>query len=339
MTFDDTLSRALEALNDRLAAGVRVAADEIAGAARGERERIAAERDRIAAERDELATERDRAAADRDRLAALSMPPPGGGPSIGRTLEGVRAIGAAHSLAEVLDTLAAAAAHEASRAAVLLVRGEAITPWRFVGFPQSFDAAPAIHVARHEAGVVAEALAAGAPRCGLNAPLVASLPEGARAMAAPLTVGGQPVAVLYADEGFDGAPDAGWPDRVEILARFGARCLEAITAFRAAQLGRTSADPIRSRAARSVADSSDADAAAHRYARLLVAEIKLYHEPEVVAGRRERDLATRLGAEIARARALYEQRVPPGVGRRHDYFHAELVRTLADGDAALLEIA
>ena len=84
-------------------------------------------------------------------------------------------------------------------------------------------------------------------------------------------------------------------------------------------------------------DAGDADAAAQRYARLLVSEIKLYHEPDVIAGRREGDLKTRLGAEIARARMLYEQRVPPQIDRRADYFRAELVRTLADGDAALLQ--
>jgi hypothetical protein len=58
----------------------------------------------------------------------------------------------------------------------------------------------------------------------------------------------------------------------------------------------------------------------------------------VVAGRRERDLATRLGGEIARARVLYEQRVPADVRQGMDHFHAELVRTLADGDSTLLEI-
>ena len=58
----------------------------------------------------------------------------------------------------------------------------------------------------------------------------------------------------------------------------------------------------------------------------------------VVDGRRDRDLATRLGGEIARARVLYEQRVPPQVRQRADYFHDELVRTLADGDATLLQL-
>jgi len=35
---------------------------------------------------------------------------------------------------------------------------------------------------------------------------------------------------------------------------------------------------------------------------------------------------------------LYEQRVPPDVRQRADYFHDELVRTLADGDATMLEL-
>ena len=80
------------------------------------------------------------------------------------------------------------------------------------------------------------------------------------------------------------------------------------------------------------------DASARRYARLLVSEIKLYHEAAVVDGRRDRDLATRLGGEIARARVLYEQRVPLEVRERADYFHDELVRTLANGDATLLQL-
>ena len=77
---------------------------------------------------------------------------------------------------------------------------------------------------------------------------------------------------------------------------------------------------------------------ARRYARLLVSEIKLYHEPAVIDGCRVRDLATRLGGEIARARVMYEERVPAQVRERHDFFHEELVKTLANGDASLLEL-
>ena len=37
-------------------------------------------------------------------------------------------------------------------------------------------------------------------------------------------------------------------------------------------------------------------------------------------------------------RTLYEQRVSPEVRQSRDYVHEELIRTLADGDASLLEM-
>jgi hypothetical protein len=77
---------------------------------------------------------------------------------------------------------------------------------------------------------------------------------------------------------------------------------------------------------------------AHRYARLLVSEIRLYHEADILAGRQAGDLATRLGGEIARARSLYDQRVPAHIRQQADYLQAELVRTLAGGDASLLQL-
>ena len=78
------------------------------------------------------------------------------------------------------------------------------------------------------------------------------------------------------------------------------------------------------------------DSSARRYARLLVSEIKLYNEAAVRTGREKRDLLSRLGPEIERARRLYEERVSPAVGARAAYFQQELVHTLADGDSALL---
>ena len=165
-------------------------------------------------------------------------------------------------------------------------------------------------------------------------------------LAVPVPMSGQVVAVLYADEGPSNASDrelgVGWPAALEVMARHAARCLEAITAFRAAQVlterldvAGAKSDPDTRADGR---DKEDSDHAAKRYARLLVSEIKMYHEAAVVAGRKDRDLMTRLGGEIARARALYEQRLSPEAKKSRDYFQDELVRTLADGDAALLEI-
>ena len=59
----------------------------------------------------------------------------------------------------------------------------------------------------------------------------------------------------------------------------------------------------------------------------------------VAAGRRDRDLTSRLGGEISRARVMYEQRVPSVVRDRADYFRDELVRTLANGDETLLRLS
>ena len=85
-----------------------------------------------------------------------------------------------------------------------------------------------------------------------------------------------------------------------------------------------------------VSAAPDEEVAARQYARLLISEIKLYHQDAVEAGRRERDLSVRLAGEIARARSLYEERVPAHVPRAADHFRDELVRTLAGGDASLL---
>lgn len=75
---------------------------------------------------------------------------------------------------------------------------------------------------------------------------------------------------------------------------------------------------------------------ARRFARLLVSEIKLYNEPKVNQGRVEGDLYDRLREDIDRSRAMYDKRYAASVGSRYDYFHHELVNTLAEGDESKL---
>lgn len=75
---------------------------------------------------------------------------------------------------------------------------------------------------------------------------------------------------------------------------------------------------------------------ARRFARLLVSEIKLYNEQKVVEGRSHGDLYQRLREYIDRSREMYEKRVRPEVAQRYDYFHNELVSTLAEGDEGKL---
>lgn len=71
---------------------------------------------------------------------------------------------------------------------------------------------------------------------------------------------------------------------------------------------------------------------ARRFARLLVSEIKLYNEQKVKEGRDSSDLYDRLKEAIDRSREMYDKRVQPAVAAKFDYFHYELVNTLAEGD-------
>ena len=75
---------------------------------------------------------------------------------------------------------------------------------------------------------------------------------------------------------------------------------------------------------------------ARRFARLLVSEIKLYHEEQVERGRESRDLYQRLQEDIDRSREMFEKRISDEVRQKQDYFQDELVRILADGDPDVL---
>ena len=240
-----------------------------------------------------------------------------------RLLDAIRAIDRARSLTEILDTLAACAGREANAAAVLLVRGPYIRCWRAIGFGALDGAAGSIDVPFARAGIVARAAESNTIVTGAPAPSFA--PDAKGPVAMPIAISGTVVAVVFADQAT--------LQTLETIARHAARALESMTAFKSARALAAGAVTV----AGGRGEPVDEDTAAKRYARLLIAEIRLYHEAEVTAGRRERNLTSRLGGEIARARVLYEQRVPRHIRQRADHFRDELVRTLADGDAALVD--
>jgi hypothetical protein len=75
---------------------------------------------------------------------------------------------------------------------------------------------------------------------------------------------------------------------------------------------------------------------AKRFARLLISEIELYNKAKVADGRKSSDLYKRLKSDIDRSRQTYEKRFGKTVGKQYDYFHEELVKTLAGNDSSLL---
>lgn len=76
-------------------------------------------------------------------------------------------------------------------------------------------------------------------------------------------------------------------------------------------------------------------ARAHRFARVKVAEIRLYCPEAVVEGRTKKDLYGTLRDELDRARGAYETEFG-GDSAIPDYLHQEVLRTLAHDDETLL---
>lgn len=271
-----------------------------------------------------------------------------------RLLSAFERIDAAHTLRETLDGLVESLAAEVARVLVFVTRGDGLRGWQFIGVAGAPAEAAGVAIGRAQSGPLDQALAGGAAIEVHPSALADAVPalgwlrtqdgdDAPVGIAVPLVVDQQAVAVVYCDDGVarDRGVPAAWPEVVQVLVRHASRCLEAHTARRAAGYWRPAAVslgadvPDLAVATRAVPSAADIEGA-RRFARLVVSELKLYNEPAVVAGRDARDLRVRLGDALARARRMYEARVPATLPGRDDYFDQEVVRTLADGDPALL---
>ena len=279
---------------------------------------------------------------------------------VSRLLESVRGLDGATSLSEVLDALSLAAGREASRAAVLVLRNERLLGWKLHGFGARDLQPKSIDLTLADAGIAGVAIGTARPvttrdsQSATTGPTFAELPSDRMGLAVPVIVGGRVVAVVYADGVTQDAREqivpSSWPEVIEILARHAARCLESLTVQKAATQtpsprfwvppatagNKTASTMPPSSSPESTDPAPGPEESARRFARLLLSEIKLYHEPAVDQGRRSRNLLSRLGPEIERARRHYEDRVPTSLRSRAELFHQELIATLAGGDPALL---
>lgn len=75
---------------------------------------------------------------------------------------------------------------------------------------------------------------------------------------------------------------------------------------------------------------------AQRFARVQVAEIRLYRPGDVAAGRAQRDLYGALADSIDPAREIFRRQFLIPTAGMVDYLHEELLRTLANNDPSLL---
>jgi hypothetical protein len=83
-------------------------------------------------------------------------------------------------------------------------------------------------------------------------------------------------------------------------------------------------------------EEQDVHFRAQRFARVQVAEMRLYKSEDVKEGRTLRNLYASLRVEIDSAREVFRNDFLSATGTMVDYLHLELVRTLANNDAELL---
>jgi hypothetical protein len=155
----------------------------------------------------------------------------------------------------------------------------------------------------------------------------------------PFSLRGQVVGILYAEPGDTPVNISG----LELLTALAETTIEP-----QAVAQRTSDGLIRLAAPDTAADVTgaawaampaavqEAHARAERFARTRVAQIMLYKMEQVRSGRTGRDLYATLREEIDAGREAYREQFLSGGPSVPDYFHTELVRTLAKDDAGML---
>jgi hypothetical protein len=83
-------------------------------------------------------------------------------------------------------------------------------------------------------------------------------------------------------------------------------------------------------------EDQDVHNKAQRFARLLVDEIKLYNQAKVGEGRKNKDLYDRLKETIEKRRSTYQKRYGNTVAGSGNYFHHEIMRSLAEDDPSII---
>jgi hypothetical protein len=255
---------------------------------------------------------------------------------------------------DVLRALLDGMAAFCSRAALFLVRGNSAAGWQARGFQEN-EAIRSLTV-DVTAGLAERAVRQCAwidgPAAEFESRLIGRLgaPCNGNCLLAPLAVRERTMALIYADAG---AQKGGALDRsaLEALVRAASTWIELL-ALRKSPLPNhagaspgnanlTASDPPLAPAQPPVsqavpAEIEELNRKARRFAKLLVDEIKLYHQDKVAQGRQNRDLYARLKDDIDKSRLSYDKRYSRSDVVTSDYFTEELIRNLADNNPTLL---
>ena len=210
----------------------------------------------VAAEHDEWRAERDRSVAEahadgvRQAAQLVEAPAPAHGSrqdrvaTLERLMGAVRAIDESGSLTGILSALVKGAAAETSRVAILLVDGYMLRTWEHAGFEEG---AGPTEMPVGSAGTLAAAVALKQTSfvptviedSESRVPRFMRVPAGHTGLVVPLTVGGDVVALLYADDvarAVEQEEAPPWTEEVQLLARHAALRLENLTSVRTVEV-------------------------------------------------------------------------------------------------------
>jgi hypothetical protein len=165
---------------------------------------------------------------------------PASSETLARLLESIRRLDTAMSLSAILEALAQNTLGRASRVAIFVVSGETLKSWGHFGFEQgqgAFDVpVDAVKVLTSALSTQQSAVFRAADSTDdPSLPPFMRPPAGHVGLVAPLVVGGQVVAVLYAEGAEAGPEEAGhaaWADEVEVITRHARARLENVTSER-----------------------------------------------------------------------------------------------------------
>jgi len=249
----------------------------------------------------------------------------------------VRRMRESRDLSELSGTLAEAAARFAPRTAVLLLSDNWLRLAASCGFPV---VPPAVEIGLAAAPALAEAVESGGSVVAMHTPtelsvaLAQALPaeRGARVVAAPLAGRIRTHGILYVE----GGRVAEAPAPFEALAAVAGLAADALVRHPLPRPDLVSLVQPPPASGPAGEEALEIEESARRFARVKVAAILERHSQAIKEGRAAGDLYRRLQPEIDAVRAEYKARFLDEAGLRNDYFHDELVRTLAGDDAALL---
>lgn len=160
--------------------------------------------------------------------------------------------------------------------------------------------------------------------------------ESSRSYIFPVSSRGQVLGLLYADAGQHPVESSALELLAMTAAAFASEHAAAHKQAEAARAPAPSQKPTTVAWASLTREQQDLHQRAQRFARVQVAEIRLYKSENVKKGRAARSLYASLKPEIDFARETYRNDYLAASDTMVDYLHLELVRTLANDDVELL---